>query len=42
LHGYEYVVKKYAGYNFKSILKGIIKSTLAKTGLLDIVRKLVR
>jgi coenzyme F420-reducing hydrogenase beta subunit len=42
LNGYEYIVKKYAGYNYKSMLKGIIKSTLAKIGLLNFARKLVR
>jgi len=33
LHGYEYVVKKYAGYNYKSILKNKVKSVLRKIRL---------
>lgn len=41
LHGYEYVIKKYAGYNFKSLLKKSIKFVLSKMGLLDSIRKLV-
>lgn len=39
--GYDYIVKKYAGNNFKSRGKSIIKRTLDRLGLLKAVRKLL-
>lgn len=41
LNGYKYIVKKYAGYNFKNRAKGSIKILLSKMGILDTVRKLL-
>jgi len=40
--GYEYVIKKYAGYNFKNMSKAAIRNLLDEMGLLDTVRKLRR
>ncbi len=42
LYGYEYIVKKYAGNNFKSKAKAAAKTILSKVGVLNIVRKLFR
>jgi len=42
LNGYEYVVKKYAGYNLKSWAKDFVKLTLSKLGVLNIVKRLLR
>lgn len=39
LNGYKYIIKKYAGYNLKSRIKGLIKSLLQKTRLLRYVKK---
>jgi len=38
--GYEFVVKKYAGYGLKAEVKLIISLVLQKTGLFDAVRKI--
>lgn len=42
LNGYKYVIKKYAGCNYKSRARGMIKTTLSEMGLLGMVRKLLR
>lgn len=38
-HGYNFVIKKYGGYNLKNICKLRIKNVLDKIGLLYIIRK---
>ena len=38
-NGFEYIAKKYAGYNLKSIVKKKIKAILSRTGLLKAIRK---
>lgn len=38
-HGFEFVAKKYAGYNLKSYAKNKIKSALNKLGLLKLLRR---
>lgn len=40
--GFEYVLKKYAGYGAKASIKRIARNGLDKTGLLPIARRLVR
>ncbi len=39
--GYEYIVKKYAGHNLKSMVKMFMKGLLSRIGILNIVRKLL-
>lgn len=38
-NGFEYIAKKYAGYNLKSIMKGKLKAYLINTGLFKFIKR---
>lgn len=41
-NGYEYIIAKYAGYNFKSWIKGILRTLLSRLGILETTKRILR